>query len=78
MWSRAAAGVQKPLAAGQRKSVPGVLLLVVVGRNVPGGLPRPVARQFAEEKDRLDLRHCGRLQGGEVVPHDGGLVVAAT
>ncbi len=37
-----------------------------------------LARQFAEEKDRLDLLHCGRLQGGEVVPHDGGPCVAAT
>ncbi len=36
-----------------------------------------VAQQFAEEKDRLDLLHCGRLQGGEVVPHDRGPVVAA-
>jgi len=37
-----------------------------------------VAQQFAEEKERLDLLHCGRLQAGEVVPHDGGPVVAAT
>ncbi len=36
-----------------------------------------VARQFAEEKDRLDLLYCGRLQGDEVVPHDGGPVIAA-
>ncbi len=36
-----------------------------------------VARQFAEEKDSLDLLHWGRLQGGEVVPHDGGPVAAA-
>jgi hypothetical protein len=37
-----------------------------------------VAQQFAEEKDPLDLLHCGRLQSGEPVPHDGGPVVAAT
>jgi hypothetical protein len=34
--------VQKPLAAGQGKTVPNVVLLVVVVRNVPGGLPRPL------------------------------------
>ena len=27
--------------------------------------------------DGLYLLHCGRLQGGEVVPHDGGPCVAA-
>ncbi len=37
-----------------------------------------VTRQFAEEKDCLDFFHCRWLQGGEVVPHDGGPVVAAT
>jgi hypothetical protein len=36
-----------------------------------------VAQQLAEEKDRLDLFHCGRLQGVELVPHDRGSVVAA-
>ncbi len=36
-----------------------------------------VARQLAEEEDGLYLLHCGRLQGGEVVPHDGGPGVAA-
>jgi hypothetical protein len=33
-------GVQKPLAACQGKTVPGAVLLVAVGRNVPGGPPR--------------------------------------
>ncbi len=37
-----------------------------------------VTQQFAEEKVRLDFFHCGWLQGGEVVPHDGGPVVAET
>ncbi len=37
-----------------------------------------VTRQFAEEKDCLDFFHCCWLQGGEVVPHDGGPVVATT
>jgi hypothetical protein len=36
-------GVQKPLAACQGKTVPGAVLLVAVGRSVPGGLPRPLA-----------------------------------
>ncbi len=36
-----------------------------------------VARQFAEEEDSLGLLHLGRLQGSEVVPHDGGPGVAA-
>jgi hypothetical protein len=36
-----------------------------------------VARQLAEKEDGLGLLHCGRLQGGEVVPHDGGPCVAA-
>ncbi len=36
-----------------------------------------VAQQFEEEEDPLNLLHCGRLQGSEVVPHDGGPVVAA-
>ncbi len=36
-----------------------------------------VARQLAEEENGLGLLHCGRLQGGEVVPHDGGPGVAA-
>ncbi len=34
-------------------------------------------RQLAEEENGLCLLHCGRLQGGEVVPHDGGPGVAA-
>ncbi len=34
-----------------------------------------VVRQLAEEEDGLGLLHCGRLQVGEVVPHDGGLVL---
>ncbi len=34
-----------------------------------------VARQLAEEEDSLDLLHFGRLQNGEVVPHDGGPVL---
>jgi hypothetical protein len=33
--------VQKSLAAGQGKMVPGAVVLVAVGRNVPGGLLRP-------------------------------------
>jgi len=37
-----------------------------------------VTRQFAEEKDCLDFFHCRWLQGGDVVPHDRGPVVAAT
>ncbi len=36
-----------------------------------------VARQLAEKEDGLYLLHCGRLQGSEVVPHDGGPGVAA-
>ncbi len=36
-----------------------------------------VARQLAEEENGLGLLHRGRLQGGEVVPHDGGPGVAA-
>jgi hypothetical protein len=36
-----------------------------------------VARQLVEKEDSLGLLHCGRLQGGEVVPHDGGPCVAA-
>ena len=36
-----------------------------------------VARQLAEEKDGLGLFYYGRLQGDEVVPHDGGPCVAA-
>jgi hypothetical protein len=42
VWSRTAAGVQKPLAACQGKTVPGAVLLVAVGRSVPGGPPRPL------------------------------------
>ncbi len=30
-------GVQKPLVAGQGKTVPGAVLLAAVGRSVPGG-----------------------------------------
>jgi hypothetical protein len=37
-----------------------------------------VARQLAEDKDLLDLLHCGWLQSIELVPHDGGPVVVAT
>ncbi len=37
-----------------------------------------VVRQFAEEKDRLDLLHSGRLQSCEMVPHVGWPVVAST
>jgi hypothetical protein len=36
-----------------------------------------VPRQLAEKEDGLDLLHCGRLQGGEVVLHDEGPGVAA-
>ncbi len=36
-----------------------------------------VARQLAEEEDGLYILHCGWLQDGEVVPHDGGPVAAA-
>ena len=36
-----------------------------------------VARQFAEEKGSLCILHRRRLQGGEVVPQDGGPGVAA-
>ncbi len=36
-----------------------------------------VSRQLAEEKDRLNLLHCGGLQGVERVPQDSGPVVAA-
>jgi hypothetical protein len=36
-----------------------------------------VARQFAEEKGGLCILHRRRLQGGEVVPQDGGPGVAA-
>jgi hypothetical protein len=36
-----------------------------------------VVRQLAEEEEGLGLLHCGRLQGGEVVPHDGRPCVAS-
>jgi hypothetical protein len=36
-----------------------------------------VARQLADEEDGLDLLHRRRLQGGEIVPQDGGPGVAA-
>ncbi len=36
-----------------------------------------VARQLADEEDGLGLLHRCRLQGGEVVPQDGGPGVAA-
>jgi hypothetical protein len=36
-------GMQKPLAAGQGKTVPDAVLLVAVVRNVPGGPLRPLA-----------------------------------
>ncbi len=36
-----------------------------------------VAQQFAEEKDSLCILFRLRLQGGEVVPQDGGPGVAA-
>ena len=35
-------GVQKPLVAGQGKTVPSAVLLVAVGRSVPGGPPLPL------------------------------------
>jgi hypothetical protein len=38
-------GVQKPLAADQGKTVPGVVLLVAVGRSVPGG-PVPLVGEI--------------------------------
>jgi hypothetical protein len=34
-----------------------------------------IALQLAEKEDRLDLLHCGWLQGIELVPQDRGLVV---
>ncbi len=36
-----------------------------------------VVRQLAEEEDGPGLLHRGRLQGGEVVPHDRGPCIAA-
>ena len=36
-------GVQKPLVAGQGKTVPSAVLLVAVGRSIPGGPSRPLA-----------------------------------
>jgi hypothetical protein len=36
-----------------------------------------VARQLVEKEDGLYLLHCGRLQGSELVSHDGGPGVAA-
>jgi hypothetical protein len=33
--------MQKPLAAGQGNTVPGVVPLAAAGRNVPGGPPLP-------------------------------------
>jgi hypothetical protein len=35
--------VQKPLVAGQGKTVPSAVLLVAVGRSIPGGPSRPLA-----------------------------------
>jgi hypothetical protein len=55
---------------------------ILFGNQVQRGHPRrvdqvsDVAWQFAEEKGSLDPLHCGRLQGGEVVPHDGVPVAA--
>ncbi len=40
--------MQKPLAAGQGKTVTGAVLLVAVGRSVPGGPPRPLAGEIPE------------------------------
>ncbi len=36
-----------------------------------------VSRKLVEEENSLGLLHRGWLQGGEVVPHDGGPGVAA-
>jgi hypothetical protein len=41
-------GMQKPLAAGQGKMVPSGVLLVAVGRSVPGELSRPLAGEIPE------------------------------
>ncbi len=40
--------MQKPLAAGQGKTVSGAVLLVAVGRSVPDGLPRPLVGKIPE------------------------------
>jgi hypothetical protein len=48
------------------------------GTGIPQAVFVPdVAQQLAEKEDGLGLLHCGRLQGGEVVPHDRGPCVAA-
>jgi hypothetical protein len=43
--------VQKPLAACQGKTVPGAVLLVAVGRSVPGGPPWPLGGGEIPEAD---------------------------
>jgi hypothetical protein len=35
--------MQRPLVAGQGKTVPSAVLLVAVGRSIPGGPSRPLA-----------------------------------
>ena len=46
------------------------------GTGIPQAVFVPdVAQQLAEKEDGLGLLHCGRLQGGEVVPHDGHRIV---
>ena len=59
-WRR---GVQKPLAACQGKTVPGAVLLAVVGRNVPGAPPRPLAGENLRSGRRPRTLDCA---GGAV------------
>jgi hypothetical protein len=53
-------GVQKPLVAGQGKTVPSAVLLVAVGRSIPGGPSRPLA-----------VRNPGSDGGGRAAPDPG-------
>jgi hypothetical protein len=73
--------MQKPLAACQGKTVPGMVLLVAVGRSVPGGPSQPLAGGKILEADGggraapdpgLHGRRCGvgaglESEGGHLV-----------
>ena len=52
--------MQKPLVAGQGKTVPRAFLLVAVGRSIPGGPSRPLA-----------VRNPGSDGGGRAAPDPG-------
>jgi hypothetical protein len=61
-------GVQKPLAAGQGKTVPGAVLLFAVGRSASGGAPRSRAGENPGSGRRPQTLGCaggavGSVQG---------------